>query len=50
MSEAEIRKNKLAKILNNTKPEANDGDIENFYSLDPSNIAFTILFEMFRQA
>lgn len=36
LSEAEIRKNKLAKLLNSHKPEADDGDIENFYSFDPS--------------
>lgn len=30
------KKNKLAKIFMNKKQEANDGDIENFYSADPS--------------
>lgn len=30
------KKSKLAKLFMNKKPETNDGDIENFYSTDPS--------------
>lgn len=36
IEEANSKKNKLAKLFMNKKPEANDGDIENFYSQDPS--------------
>ena len=29
---------KLAKLLHSNKPEANDGDLDNFYSFDPSKL------------
>ncbi len=31
-----MKKGKLARLFGNKKPEANDGDIENFYTSDPS--------------
>jgi len=43
LSEAEIRKNKLAKLLQSNKPEANDGDIENFYTFDPSKYPYLLI-------
>jgi len=48
LSEAEKRKMRLAMLMNNNKPEANDGDIDQFYSFDPSML-ITIT-NSFRQA
>ena len=33
-----MKKGKLARLFGNKKPEANDGDIENFYTSDPSKL------------
>jgi hypothetical protein len=37
--EINAKKSKLSKLFMNKKPEANDGDIENFYSADPSKVS-----------
>jgi hypothetical protein len=42
------KKSKLARLFMHKKPEANDGDIENFYSTDPSKVYF--LNQIYRQA
>ena len=34
--ELTAKKGKMARLFMNKKPETNDGDIENFYSADPS--------------
>ncbi len=37
-SEQDIKKSKLSKLfMKKQKPEVNDGDVETFYSKDPSN-------------
>lgn len=33
------KRSKMSKLFMNKKTEANDGDIENFYSADPSNVS-----------
>ena len=40
MDEVASKRSKLTRLFNNKKAEANDGDIENFYSSDPSNISY----------
>lgn len=37
--DANTKRSKLTKLFMNKKTEANDGDIENFYSADPSKVA-----------
>ena len=45
-NETNKKRTKMEKLLQNKKPDANEGDAENFYSNDPSKLKSNIIMDI----